>query len=58
MERRLTQAEMTEIAVDFLLEQMDRAAQENDYDRVVKIATKIDSMIEKLDGDTIHLTLH
>jgi hypothetical protein len=59
MERQLTETEMTEIAINFLLEQLDEAVAAGNHNRVIELGESIDKMLEKLDKNTIHLkTIH
>ncbi len=59
MNRQLTETEMTEIAINFLLEQLDEAVEAGNHDRVIELGQSIDKMLEKLDANTIHLkTIH
>lgn len=59
MNRQLTETEMTEIAINFLLEQLDEAVAAGNHDRVLELGQSIDKMLEKLDANTIHLkTIH
>jgi hypothetical protein len=59
MEKQLTETEMTEIAINFLLEQLDEAVSAGNHDRVIELGKSIDKMLEKLDANTIYLkTIH
>jgi hypothetical protein len=59
MERQLTELEMTEIAINFLLEQLDEALEAGHHDRVIEIGESIDKLIAKLEADTYHIkTIH
>lgn len=59
MQKQLTKLQMSEIAINFLLERLDIAVENKDQEKVMEISKSIEKILSDMEQNTIHVkTIH